>query len=162
MDGWAVNKTSVVSWPRQLKEQEPLSGSIAAVTTSEAAKPLPESIDAVSTGAVTSEAAKSRPALMDAVSIDAVTMSEAAAPKMAETVISRQPKPFQPWEGYHKECCQSFNDTGFDDEEVLKHLYGEQFNINDTSGHGEIVVLGNQNSGMHPHVSSSEAPPATD
>ena len=98
MDRWAVNKTSMLSWPRQLKDHE----------------------------------------------------AELAAWKRQV----RRPKPFQPWEGYHKTCCQSFDDTGFDDEEVMKYMYGEWFDSNDTSGHGEIVVLGNQNSGVHPHVSS--------
>ena len=137
--GWAAMSTPPASCNRALKTLKSLQKSFDANTTSKGAPQKQK----------------------ESVSRRTKPLSESAAQEMPETGISRPPKPFKPRDGYQRLCCDSFTDRGFDDEDLLKYMYGEQFNSNDTSGWGEIVVLGNQNSGTHPHVSSPDAIPAT-
>ena len=163
---WSATNTPPVPCPRALKDITLLSESSGAITTSEAAQQteqessvstqtaqLSEFLDSITT----SEAAKhpeqessvSRRTTPPPGSNDTIARLKAAAQKATKWGFSRPPKRFKARNGYQDMCCESFTDRGFDDEETLKYLYGEQFNSNDTSGWGEIVVLGNQNSGTH-------------
>ena len=134
---WSATNTPPVPCPRALKDITLLSESSGAITTSEAAK-HPEQ-----------ESSVSRRTTPPPGSNDTIARLKAAAQKATKWGFSRPPKRFKARNGYQDMCCESFTDRGFDDEETLKYLYGEQFNSNDTSGWGEIVVLGNQNSGTH-------------